>query len=73
MLVQRARTVYWKKWAAKHEHEGLKEGAWLEPALALLQKEVKENWNEKHCDVARQILLEGGEGTEKHRLYHCPE
>ena len=28
MLVQRARSVYWKKWAAKHEYEELKEGAW---------------------------------------------
>ena len=27
MLVQRARSVYWKKWAAKHENEELKEGA----------------------------------------------
>ena len=25
MLVQRARSVYWKKWAAKHEYEELKE------------------------------------------------
>ena len=31
MLVQTARSVYWKKWAAQHEHEELKEGAWLEP------------------------------------------
>ena len=30
-LIQRARSVYWKKWAAKHEYEELKEGAWLEP------------------------------------------
>ena len=35
MLVQRARSVHWKKWEAKHEHEELKEGVWLEPALAL--------------------------------------
>ena len=42
VLVQRARSVYWKKWAAKHEHEKLKEGAWLEPALASsLAKESK--------------------------------
>ena len=32
-LVQRARSMYWKKWTAKHEHEELKEGAWLEPGL----------------------------------------
>ena len=38
MLLQQARTVYWKKWAAKHENEEMKEGAWLEPALALLRK-----------------------------------
>ena len=47
MLVQRARSVYWKKWAAKHQYEELKEGAWLEPGLALLRKNVSENWTEK--------------------------
>ena len=47
MLVQRARSVYWKKWAAKHEYEELKEGEWLEPALALLRKKVREDWTEK--------------------------
>ena len=96
MLVQRARSVYWKKWAAKHEYEELKEGEWLEPALALLRKKVREDWTEKHRNVARKIFLEGGwrqkrlfdtvwsdvsqcqachkeKGTEKHRLYHCPE
>ena len=96
MLVQRARSVYWKKWAEKHEHEELKEGVWLEPAQVLLRKKVKENWTEKHRNVARKIFLEGAwtqkrlfdvdwsdisqrqacqkeEGTEKHRLYHCPE
>ena len=41
MLLHRARTVYWKKWPAKHEYEELKEGIWLEPALALLQKKTK--------------------------------
>ena len=70
----------------------MKEGIWLEPALALLRKKTKEEWTEKH----RKVVLEGGwvqkklfdigwsdesecqvchkeEGTEKHRLYHCPE
>ena len=88
--------MYWKKWAAKHGCEELKEEAWLEPGLALLRKKVKENWTEKHRNVARKIFLEGcwtqkrladtgwsdisqcqacqmEEGTEKHRLYHCPE
>ena len=44
MLVQRARLVYWKKRAGKHEYEELKEGVWLEPALALLRKKVREEW-----------------------------
>ena len=35
MLVQQARSTYWKKWAAKHEYEELMEGIRLEPALAL--------------------------------------
>ena len=96
MLVQRARSVNWKKRAAKHEHEELKEGVWLEPALALLRKKVREDWTEKHRNVARKIFPEGGstqkiifdvgwsdksecqacrkeEGTEKHKLHHCPE
>ena len=38
MLLQQARTVYWKKWAAKLEYEELKEGTWLERALALPRK-----------------------------------
>ena len=41
MLLHQARTVYWKKWAAKHELEELKEGVWLEPALTLLRKKTK--------------------------------
>ena len=60
MLVQRAPSVFWKKWAAKHEYEELKEGAWLEPGQTLLRKKVKENWTEKHRKVARKIFLDGG-------------
>ena len=41
-LVQRARSVYWKKWAAKHEYEELKKGVWIEPAPALSRKKVRE-------------------------------
>ena len=44
MLLHQARTVYWKKWAAKHEYEELKEGISLEAALALLRKKTKEDW-----------------------------
>ena len=57
MLVQQARLVYWKKWAAKHEYEELKEVIWLEPAAALLRKKTKEDWSEKHRKVARKLLL----------------
>ena len=60
MLVQSARSVHWKTWAAKHEYAELKEGAWLEPGLALLRKNVKENGTAKHRNVARKIFLEGG-------------
>ena len=88
--------MYWKKWAAKHEYEELKEGAWLEPGLALLRKKVKEiglksiamwpgrsSWKEvgrkrDYSILAGRMLVnvklaEMEEGTEKHRLYHCPE
>ena len=41
MLVQQARSVYWKKWAAKHKYEELKEGVWLELDLAFLRKKTK--------------------------------
>ena len=59
MLAQRARSVYWKKWAARHEQEELKEGAWIEPAPALA-KESERVWTEKHRNVARKIFSEGG-------------
>ena len=59
LLLQQARTVYWKKWAAKHEYEELKGSIWLEPALALLRKKTKEG-TEKHRNVASKLVLEGG-------------
>ena len=37
-LLKQARTIFWKKSAAKHEYEELKEGIWLEPTLALLRR-----------------------------------
>ena len=39
----------------QHEYEELKEGIWLEPALELLRKKT-----EKHRNVARKLVLEGG-------------
>ena len=49
-------------------------------------KKADEAWTEKHRNVTRKLVVEGGwvsdekkkcrgcckEGTEKHRLYHCP-
>ena len=32
----------------------------MEPALALLRKKTKEEWTEKHRNVARKLALEGG-------------
>ena len=56
MLLKQARSAYWKKC----EYEELKEGKWLEPSLALLQNRTKEEWTEKHRNVARKLVLEGG-------------
>ena len=85
--------MYWKKWAAKHEYEELKEGAWLEPGLALLRKKVKViglkniamypgrfSWKvdgrKRDCSILAgrmPVSVKLARGTEKHRLYHCPE
>ena len=51
MLLQQATTVFWEKWAAKHEYEELKEGILLEPALALLLKSI---------ETLPELVLEGG-------------
>ena len=56
MLLKQVRRVNWKKWTSKHVCEELKEGVWLEPALALLRKKVREDWTEKHRNVARMIF-----------------
>ena len=53
MLVQRARSVHWKKCAAKHEYEELKDGAWIHLALLILRKKAKGVWTENHRNVAR--------------------
>ena len=55
MLLQHAGTVCWKKWAAKHEYEYLKEGFWLEPALALFRKKTKEAWEQKAKNSKKRV------------------
>ena len=34
-------STYWSMLVAKHEYAELKEGIWLEPALALLRRKTK--------------------------------
>ena len=60
MLMKQARSSFWRKWAAKDEYEELKEGIWLEPALALLRRKTTDEWTDKHRHVARKLVLEGG-------------
>ena len=60
MLMKQAQSTYWGKWAAKHENEELKQGIWLEPALALLRRKTKDEWTDKHRHVGRKMALEGG-------------
>ena len=56
-LLKQARSIYWKKWEAKHECEESKEGIWLELALALLRRRTKEGWTDKHRHVARKLKM----------------
>ena len=95
MLLTQAMMVVWRKWAAKHECEELRGGVWLEPIQAVLRRKTNESWTDKHLNVMRQLVVDGGwiqkrmydtgwsdekkcrgcnkeEGTEKHRLCHCP-
>ena len=58
--MKQARSTYRRKWAAKQEYEELKEGIWLEPALALLRRKTKDEWTDEHRHVARKLVLEGG-------------
>ena len=57
MLMKQAQSIYWRKWAAKHEYEELKQGIWLEPALALLRRKTKDEWTDKHRHVGRKMAL----------------
>ena len=59
MLLKQARMVSWKKWAAKHECEELKEGVWLEPIQAVLRSKTNEAWTDKHRYVMRKLVVEG--------------
>ena len=49
-----------KQSRAKHVYEELKEGMWLEPTLAMLRRRTKEVWTDKHHNIARKLIVEGG-------------
>ena len=88
MLWKQARVVSWKKWVARHECEELRGGVWVQPLQAVLRRKTNEAWTDAHRHVTRKLVGGGGvqkifydigwsdenkeEGTEKHRLYHCP-
>ena len=58
MLLKQARMVNWKKWAAKHEYEELKEGVWAgaDPSYAL--KNDSDAWTVKHRHVVSKLVVE---------------
>ena len=60
MLLNQARMVFWKKLAAKHECEELKEGAWLDPIQSMLRRKTHESCTDKHRHVTRNSVVEGG-------------
>ena len=57
MLLQQARSVFWKKWAAKHEYDELKEGIWL---AAEEDEGRMDGKTSKRCE----IFFEGGCGND---------
>ena len=57
MLLEQARMVYWKRWAAKHECGVLKARGWLDPIQAMLRRKAKETWTDKQRNVTRQREL----------------
>ena len=38
MILEQARMVYWKRRAAKHKCDELKQGVWLEPIQSMLRR-----------------------------------
>ena len=67
MLLKQVRTTYWKKWATKHECEELSKGVWLDPIGALLRRKNDGTWTDKHRNVMRKLVVEGG--WVQNRLY----
>ena len=63
--------VCWKKWAARHECEGLKEGVWLEPIQAMLRRKSNETWTNEHRHVTSKLVVEGGSWSDEKRCRGC--
>ena len=59
-FLKQARMVYWKRWAAKHECEGMKRGVWLEPIQTMLRRRTIEPQTDKHRNVMRKPVVGGG-------------
>ena len=55
--MQQAWLVYWKKWAAKHEYEELKEGIWLEPGCGIAAQENKRRLVRKASQGGQKIAF----------------
>ena len=55
ILVQHARSVYWKKWAAKHEHEELKEGNLAGAGSGIAVEETKRRVVRKASTCGQKI------------------
>ena len=60
MLLKQVTTAYWKKCASRHECEELSRGVWLDPINALLRRKTNEPRRNKHRNVMRKIVVEGG-------------
>ena len=57
MLLKKDRMLFWKKWAAKHECEQLKEGVWLEANQPLLRRKTNEVWTDENSNVTRKLFV----------------
>ena len=60
LLLKQAGLLCWKRWAAKNECEKLMERVWLDPIQAMLRRTTSEAWTEKHRNVTRKLVVEGG-------------
>ena len=52
--------ICWKRWAAKHECEVVKERVSLEPIQAMLRRKTGKSLADKHRNLMRKLVVEGG-------------